>query len=152
MRMALAIHLRRGRIPFLSRFLLAALCCALLWPAGWILPAIAQSGNKSGTAPAKKPQKKSTKKPARARAQTAATADRIREIQEALVRAGHLSATPTGKWDAATTQAMRDFQEAQGLKPTGKLDALTLQLLGLGSPVAGLAPPRKAASGTTPDR
>ncbi|MBI3405490.1 MAG: peptidoglycan-binding protein, partial [Acidobacteria bacterium] len=50
----------------------------------------------------------------------------------------------------ATTEAMRNFQNAEGLKPSGKLDAITLQRLGLGSPVAGVAPPKQTASASTP--
>ncbi len=89
---------------------------------------------------------KKSRKPPRKRGQTAPTPARIKEIQLALAQSGHYSGEPTGKWDASTVEAMKHFQEAQGLKPTGKLDAPSLQKLGLGSHVAGLAPPRTPLS------
>ncbi len=77
----------------------------------------------------------------RPRGQKAPTADRIGEIQSGLSRAGYYKGEPTGKWDASTVDAMRRFQQANGLTPTGKIDALSLQKLGLGSDVAGLSAP-----------
>ncbi|MGB6431136.1 MAG: peptidoglycan-binding domain-containing protein [Candidatus Acidiferrales bacterium] len=79
------------------------------------------------------------------RGQMAPAADRISEIQAALARENAYTGDPTGKWDAATIDAMKRFQTAQGLAPTGKIDALTLQHLGLGSDVAGKGAP------TTPE-
>ena len=76
------------------------------------------------------------------RAQRAPTPDRIKEIQVALARAGYYQQDPTGKWDEATREAMKRFQEANGLNPTGKIDARSLQKLGLGSEIAGRFPPR----------
>jgi peptidoglycan hydrolase-like protein with peptidoglycan-binding domain len=109
------------------------------------------TAKKSSSAAAKKaPAKKSASRSRRSRGQAAPTADRIKEIQSALAQAGHYRGEPTGKWDAPTATAMRGFQQAQGLKVTGKLDAVTLQKLGLGSPVAGLAPPREPAPGWPP--
>ncbi len=78
----------------------------------------------------------------RYRGQTAPTPERIKEIQAALARAGFFQREPNGKWDNYSQEAMLKFQQANGLKPTGKLDALSLQKLGLGSEIAGLAPPR----------
>jgi peptidoglycan hydrolase-like protein with peptidoglycan-binding domain len=77
----------------------------------------------------------------RERGQKAPTSDRISEIQQALAKDGSFTGTPNGKWDGATVEAMKKFQEAHGLNPTGKLDAKTLQRLGLGSQTAGAAPP-----------
>ena len=76
------------------------------------------------------------------RGQKGPTPDRVNEIQEALARQGAYIGEPTGKWDAKTVEAMRRFQSARNLNPTGKLDALTLQKLGLGSDIAGIAPPQ----------
>jgi hypothetical protein len=70
------------------------------------------------------------------------SAERIGEIQQALSRAGFYSGEITGRWDSDTVEAMKRFQQAQGLEPTGRLDALSLQKLGLGSDIAGLAAPR----------
>jgi peptidoglycan hydrolase-like protein with peptidoglycan-binding domain len=82
------------------------------------------------------------KRKARPRAQMAPTPARISEIQSALAAHGSYKGEPNGKWDDSTTQAMRDFQSANGLTPTGKLDALSLQKLGLGSEIAGRAAPQ----------
>lgn len=76
------------------------------------------------------------------RGQRGPTPDRINEIQEALAKQGAYTGAPSGKWDAKTVEGMRRFQSAHNLNPTGKLDALTLQKLGLGSDIAGIAPPQ----------
>ena len=68
--------------------------------------------------------------------------DRIGQIQQALARTGFYTGEPTGQWDLQTVEAMKSFQQAHNLPPTGKIDAITLQELGLGSDIAGLAPPR----------
>jgi peptidoglycan hydrolase-like protein with peptidoglycan-binding domain len=86
----------------------------------------------------------------RARGQARPTAARIREIQSALNREGALAEEPTGRWDAATVQAMTKFQADKGLDATGKIDALTLQKLGLGSGIAGKAAPAPIASSDSP--
>ena len=77
----------------------------------------------------------------RERGQKAPTPDRISEIQQALAKDGSYPGTPNGKWDNSTQEALRKFQESHGLNPTGKLDARSLQQLGLGSSIAGVAPP-----------
>jgi peptidoglycan hydrolase-like protein with peptidoglycan-binding domain len=83
---------------------------------------------------------------ARERGQKAPTPERISEIQTALGKDGSFAGAPNGKWDDATVDAMKKFQESHGLTPTGKLDAKTLQKLGLGSQTAGLAPPTPPVS------
>jgi peptidoglycan hydrolase-like protein with peptidoglycan-binding domain len=85
--------------------------------------------------------KTSKKSIRRVRGQKEPTSDRISEIQKALGKDGSFSGSPNGKWDSATVDAMKKFQESHGLNPSGKLDAKTLQKLGLGSQTAGLAPP-----------
>src|SRR6267154_794767 len=77
----------------------------------------------------------------RERGQKTPTPDRISEIQQALAKDGSFAGKPNGKWDDSTIEATRKFQEAHGLNPSGKLDAKTLQQLGLGSQIAGVAPP-----------
>lgn len=74
-------------------------------------------------------------------AQAAPTPSRISEIQTALAQDGAYQGAPSGRWDAATVDAMRQFQTEHNLNPSGKIDALTLQKLGLGSQVAGLGAP-----------
>jgi len=80
------------------------------------------------------------------RGQKEPTADRISEIQQALAKNGSYAGEPSGKWDDATVDAMRKFQESHGLSPTGKLDAKTLQQLGLGAGTAGVAAPLPSTS------
>lgn len=64
--------------------------------------------------------------------QMAPTADRYREIQDALAAKGYLKTPPTGVWDADSIDAMQRFQKDQNLDPTGKLTARSLSGLGLG--------------------
>jgi peptidoglycan hydrolase-like protein with peptidoglycan-binding domain len=85
----------------------------------------------------------------RQRGQRAPTPERISEIQSALAKDGSFGGTPNGKWDAATVDAMKKFQDAHGLSPTGKLDAKTLQKLGLGSQTAGVAAPLPPVSSSS---
>ena len=95
-----------------------------------------------------------TRVSSRQRGQKAPTPDRISEIQAALAKNGSFSGVPNGKWDASTVDAMKKFQDANGLNPTGKLDAKTLQKLGLGSQTAGIAPPTPpiSSSALTPSQ
>jgi peptidoglycan hydrolase-like protein with peptidoglycan-binding domain len=85
----------------------------------------------------------------RERGQKAPTPERISEIQSALAKDGSFGGAPNGKWDAATVDAMKRFQDAHGLSATGKLDAKTLQKLGLGSQTAGVAAPLPPVSSSS---
>lgn len=76
-----------------------------------------------------------------AHAQVAPAPSRISEIQSALAKDGAYQGTPNGRWDSASVDAMRQFQNEHNLNPSGKIDALTLQKLGLGSQVAGMGAP-----------
>jgi peptidoglycan hydrolase-like protein with peptidoglycan-binding domain len=98
---------------------------------------------------AAEPQSRRVRRPARPRAQTAPARARIIEIQEALAREGFYSGKPSGRWDAATSAAMKKFQTANDLTPTGKLGALSLQKLGMGSEVAGKGAPLPQAEPST---
>ena len=104
------------------------------------------SAKKASTKTAPKKSKKARTASARNRAQKAPTPDRILEIQTALARSGHFAGEPTGKWDAVSISATKNYQQAQGLKVTGKIDAASLQKLGLGSQTAGVAAPRPTGS------
>src|SRR5260370_21522777 len=94
--------------------------------------------------------KSSKKAHRRERGQKVPAPDRISEIQKALAKDGSFTGTPNGKWDAATVEATKKFQESHGLNPTGKLDAKTLQQLGLGSQTAGAAPPVSSTATIAP--
>ena len=65
--------------------------------------------------------------------QTAPSADRYREIQEALAARGYLSSEDAnGAWGSSSTEALKRFQAEQTLESTGKIDSLSLIALGLG--------------------
>jgi peptidoglycan hydrolase-like protein with peptidoglycan-binding domain len=87
---------------------------------------------------------------AKPKGQGAPTSDRIKEIQTALQKDGSYSGEPTGKWDSATTDAMRKYQDKNGVNPTGKIDAVSLNKMGLGSETAGkgapVAPPARSTA------
>ena len=106
-------------------------------------PGAAQTS--STTAKKKKASSKSKRKP-KVKGQAAPTPDRIREIQTALQKDGSYQGEPTGKWDAATMDAMKKYQDKIGVSPTGKIDAVSLNKLGLGSETAGKGAPVPAAS------
>jgi peptidoglycan hydrolase-like protein with peptidoglycan-binding domain len=82
--------------------------------------------------------------------QKAPTPDRIKDIQTALQREGTYEGEPNGKWDNSTIDAMKKYQDKNGLSPTGKIDAPTLNKLGLGSDTAGKGAPVPTASSTPP--
>jgi hypothetical protein len=97
----------------------------------------------SRKAPAKAPSKataagKSAKKVLATRfawrnRQSAPTADRYREIQEALVARGYLSMSDAnGSWGTSSTEALKKFPAEQTLDSTGKINSLSLIALGLG--------------------
>lgn len=67
---------------------------------------------------------------------------RVRQIQQALIKAGVLHESPNGRWDRATRDAMRRYQQENGFSPTGLPEAKPLMKLGLGphSLPPGLAP------------
>ena len=116
-------------------------------------PAVSQAGRPGSAQTSSKKKKKTaakrSKRRSKVKAQTAPTSDRIREIQTALQREGAYSGEPTGKWDDATAEAMKSYQDKNGLSPTGKIDALTLEKLGLGSGTAGKAAPTPPASSSS---
>jgi len=99
----------------------------------------------STTSRKKKTSSRSKRKP-KVKGQSVPTPDRIREIQTALQKDGSYEGAPTGKWDAATTDAMKKYQDKIGVNPTGKIDAVSLNKLGLGSETAGKGAPVPAAS------
>lgn len=132
------------------------LALTLLVAAGIGVSASAAKGqgtasNSPSAKPKPKPRHaKTTKKTTRReQGQKTPAPDRISEIQTALAKDGSFSGSPNGKWDPATVDAMKKFQEGHGLNPSGKLDAKTLQKLGLGSQTAGLAPPMPPVSSSS---
>jgi peptidoglycan hydrolase-like protein with peptidoglycan-binding domain len=104
------------------------------------------SAQSSSTSSKKKKASSKSKRTPKVKGQAAPTPDRIREIQTALQKDGSYEGEPTGKWDAATTDAMKKYQDKNGIAPTGKIDAVSLNKLGLGSDTAGKGAPIPAAS------
>ena len=68
----------------------------------------------------------------RARGQQAIDADRVMQIQQALIREHYLAGDPSGKWDATTVAAMQKYQSDQGWQTKLMPDSRALKKLGLG--------------------
>ncbi|HKP11732.1 MAG TPA: peptidoglycan-binding domain-containing protein, partial [Blastocatellia bacterium] len=58
-------------------------------------------------------------------------AERVTEIQNALIKAGYLEGPASGQYDDNTVQAMKQFQENNRLSQTGLPSASTLKKLGV---------------------
>jgi hypothetical protein len=127
----------------LSIFGAALLASAAPVVSGAGRPGAAQTSNTT----AKKKKHYSKKKP-KVKGQSVPAPDRIKEIQTALQKDGSYEGEPTGKWDMATTEALKKYQDKNGIAPTGKIDALSLNKLGLGSGTAGKGAPLPSASAT----
>ncbi len=86
--------------------------------------------------------------------QQAPTADRYKEIQQALAAKGYLHSEPNGQWGADSADALKRFQTDQSLMPDGKINSLSLIALGLGpkrlTAKSESAPPSQAAAPSTP--
>jgi peptidoglycan hydrolase-like protein with peptidoglycan-binding domain len=128
-----------------KRALLSVFGAALLVSAAPVVSGASHPGTAQTSSSTKSKKKKTTssksKKSAKTKGQAAPTSDRIREIQSALQKDGSYAGEPNGKWDAATVEAMKSYQDKNGLSPTGKIDAITLNKLGLGSETAGKGAP-----------
>lgn len=66
------------------------------------------------------------------RPQNGMTADRVRQIQAALIQKHYLKGDPNGLWDSKTQAAMRSFQADHGWQTRLLPDARALIALGLG--------------------
>ncbi|HWX94247.1 MAG TPA: peptidoglycan-binding domain-containing protein [Terriglobales bacterium] len=84
------------------------------------------------------------------RGQQKVDAGRAREIQEALIRQHYLSGSATGKWDAATEDALRKYQGDNGWQNKTVPDSRALIKLGLGPNHDHLLNPESAMT-TAPD-
>jgi len=118
---------------------------ALLSIFGASLPGTPQTSS-STKSKKKKTTSSKSKRSAKTKGQTVPTSDRIREIQSALQKDGSYAGEPSGKWDATSVEAMKKYQDKNGLNPSGKIDAVTLNKLGLGSETAGKGAPVPATS------
>ena len=124
---------------FLALGLIAALCGATL-PAQ-TAPKISTKKKtaSSKTSSSKKTASKKKTTVVRRVAQQQPTAERYKEIQQALADKGYFHGPVDGAWGADSTDALKRFQREQNLEDDGKIGALSLIALGLG-------PPRSAAT------
>ncbi len=65
--------------------------------------------------------------------QQALTSDpqNVMKIQQALSDKGYFEGTADGKWNSQTQNALKNYQQSQGLQANGQLDQQTLASLGL---------------------
>jgi hypothetical protein len=108
--------------------------------------ASSKKGSPKGSAAASKAGRKAPVTASNYRRGPAApTADRYREIQQALSDRGYLKNEPNGVWDQQSSDALKQFQTENNLTPTGKLSSLSLIQLGLGPKHDSAAFPPAAA-------
>ena len=88
-------------------------------------PAAAQNSNSSTTATA------SNSKATRRGPIFRANKDQIKQAQALLKQRGHYAGDQTGKLDDPTREALRKYQQAEGLKVTGTLNAATLEKMSI---------------------
>lgn len=60
------------------------------------------------------------------------SAERYKEIQQALAGRGYFKTEPDGTWGPASVDALKHFQHDQNLVEDGKIGSLSLIALGLG--------------------
>jgi peptidoglycan hydrolase-like protein with peptidoglycan-binding domain len=75
---------------------------------------------------------------------------RVQSVQQALKQKGYDAGAVDGRWGPNTQDALRQFQQSQGITPSGNLDAQTLSALGvdqnqatqggMSSPSTGMSP------------
>ena len=84
--------------------------------------------------------------------QLAPTAERYKEIQDALAAKGYLKPEDaTGSWNQNSQDALKKFQAQQNIESTGKINSLSLIALGLG-PKRDSASAKSAAEPALTDR
>jgi hypothetical protein len=75
-------------------------------------------------------------------------AEHVRQAQQKLKDDGEYTANVDGKWGPKTAQAVKQFQEKNGLKQTGRLDRNTMSKLGVGS-TAGSGSSSSSSTGSS---
>jgi hypothetical protein len=81
----------------------------------------------------KSPAKKAVPRTTWRNRQTVPSPERYKEIQEALVAKGYLSAQDAGgAWNQNSVDALKRFQAEQKIDSSGKINSLSLIALGLG--------------------
>lgn len=112
----------------------------------------AKSKKGHSTSPSAKTRTASSKrrKKSRVRGQEKIDSPRAQAIQEALIREHYLSGEATGKWDPATEEALRRYQQDNGWQNKTVPDSRALIKLGLGPSKDHLLNPESAMT-TVPD-
>lgn len=90
-----------------------------------VAPAAAQTSNPPTAATAATAN--ANAKPARRGPVFRASKDQIKQAQALLKQRAHYAGEQTGKLDDPTREALRKYQQAEGLKVTGTLNAVTLE-------------------------
>jgi hypothetical protein len=117
----------------------------------------ASSGSKKGTVASAKSSSAKTRtasskrRKKKVRGQQKIDAERAEAIQEALIREHYLRGEATGKWDQASEEAMRRYQQDHGWQNKTVPDSRALIKLGLGPSKDHLLNPESAMT-TVPDR
>lgn len=62
---------------------------------------------------------------------SAMSPETIKQVQQALNNKGYDAGAADGNWGTKTENAVKDFQESQGMQGTGQLDQQTLAALGI---------------------
>jgi hypothetical protein len=88
--------------------------------------------SKTTASKSKKGKARTTTQTARSHGQQAISEDRVRAIQEALIRAKYLDGEPSGVWDDQTKSALTRFQSDNGWQSKIVPDSRALIKLGLG--------------------
>jgi hypothetical protein len=86
----------------------------------------------------------------RVRGQKAIDSNRVRQIQDALIREHYLKGEPSGKWDDSTQQALHRYQSDQGWQSKTVPDSRALIRLGLGPDSEHLLNPESAMTMSPP--
>ncbi len=115
---------------------------------GLTVPALAAAGASGARKHRAKSSSKSHVKAASSRFQPRQRSiddARATEIQQALIRAGYLTGSPSGRWDQASIAAMTKLQADNGWQTKLVPDSRALIKLGLG-PAASASAPQATAS------
>ncbi len=105
-----------------------------------------KSAAKKKTASKKKRSRRARRGAWKRRGQQAMDQQRIRQIQEALLREKYLAGEPTGTWDERTRQAMMKYQQDNGWQTKVLPDSRALIKMGLGPNYAEVINPDSLAA------
>jgi peptidoglycan hydrolase-like protein with peptidoglycan-binding domain len=138
----------------------AAFAILLVWLSVPSMPAYAVPPVSPPTGIARPPANRATNKPSRSRSARRAVRSRlkgqrvmhptrVREIQEALIRAKYLDGKPDGVWAIRCQQAMSRYQADQGWQSKVVPDSRALIKLGLGPDRSSIINPESLRSSTS---